>query len=60
MPRMSTQLTIAAAASTLALAALAINAPGHHAAAAGDGTVLPAVAEVAAPWSLPVLPALLR
>ena len=51
MPKMSSQLTFAAAASTLALVALAIGSPRIERDARGAASLVPAVAE---------MPALLR
>ncbi len=55
MPRMSSQLTLAAAASTLALVALAIGSPSIGRDAHGAASMVPAVAEMPAPLSLPSL-----
>lgn len=55
MTKMSTQLTLAAAASTLALVALAIGSPVIERDARGTSSMVPAVAEMPAPLSLPSL-----
>ncbi len=55
MPKMSSQLTLAAAASTLALAAFALSSPSIGRDAHGAASMVPAVAEMPAPLSLPSL-----
>ena len=59
MPKMSQQLAIAALASTLSLAALALSAPALHSPAGGGESLLPSIAQMPA-VQLPALPTIVR
>ena len=56
MPKMSATLIVSAAASTLAMTALALHAPAIERSAQGGASIVPAMAELPAPsFALPAL-----